>query len=94
MTTEEHLEKIVAKCRENLTAVDYMEQIKRLANPLSPLDRATFGNEVYKSHFYQSSKAGWRATIAAIEMADKLDSVHEANDIRCAIIAAWPEELL
>ena len=79
MSPEEHLNRIVAKCRELLAA-----------NAGS--DRA---------------KAGWRATIAAIEglrliansetSADPHESCDHPTDAQKTlqqIIAAWPEELL
>jgi len=76
MSPEEHLNKIVAKCRELLAAA-------------AGSDRA---------------KAGWRATIAAIEFAklkkkqsalyDGHEGDRDCDDQLAIIIADWPEELL
>jgi len=78
MTTTEHLEKIKAKCEANIVTD------AKLAHVLShDVDQV----------FLASAIAGWRSTIAAIDLLRDMGE-HDAEMLSANIITDWPEELL
>ena len=84
MTQQEHLDRIVAKCRELLAVAE-----KRTPG-------RWFGGSNAQDAY---SCAGWRATIAAIDALDAAHIAMPDGDDTAwmgieAILAAWPEELL
>jgi len=122
MTQEEHLNRIVAKCRELLAGAEKRTPGKWTFGVRYVFAPATC-DEVAKCPFTEQGKrdswmtdaafiascagpaeAGWRATIAAIDMLQKdYESLNDAGNkdgMRVIqwrmdeIIAAWPEELL
>ena len=109
MTTEEHLNKIIAKCRELLAGAEKRTQyfIKGLkhdkARDLMNEEDIEFGLSCAGP-----AEAGWRATIGMCEQALSVLQFHserpssptqlaELETIEFfaeTLIAAWPEELL
>ena len=126
MNREEHLQRIVAKCRELLAIAEkpLLARVQKCGCIVCKCDSETScygcgakncGNHalgqipepVYKPHCAGPAEAGWKATIAAIE----INQIRAAWIAPCkafphgapdnvsastlnAIIAAWPEELL
>jgi len=129
MTTEEHLKKIVAKCRELLAIAEKRTQGKWKLHPnywtegMHPtldgekclwlrsyidvvrLELRRKNDAIFISSCSESAEAGWRATIAACELAIPVskccdsfirESEHAQSVMALAeqLIAAWPKELL
>jgi hypothetical protein len=135
MTQEEHLKKIVAKCRELLAgaekrtpgkwihdksrgtigdvATEDLDAIAQTQERISvQVASGRIGNNKQRdlnadfiANCAGPAEAGWRATIAAIELHRQWQDIHDTWDWDCgvvamfesqkkAIIAAWPEELL
>jgi len=103
MSVEEHLNRIVAKCRELLAIAG-----KRTPGPI--IDNVNFcAHSRMDADFIAScagpAEAGWRATIAACEFIQAYRKVAFGWDGDCGanrlvdaiedqLTAAWPEELL
>jgi hypothetical protein len=106
MTRDEHLDRIVAKCRELLAIAE-----KRTRGPRE-LDCYTHGGgrlyvgfprvlvaEYYRredrEYYFKASaghaEASWRATVAAIESCREIRSP-DTGQVLDAIVAAWTEE--
>lgn len=93
MTTIEHLNKIKAKCEKLLAA--YAAEHEARKNYLSIIG----STDVVKT---TAAEAGWRSTIAAIDLFLTNDSRSlcgyapskwERQAIQC-VLSAWPEELI
>jgi len=121
MSTEEHLNKIVAKCRELLAIAE-----KRTPGKWMTIERHVVKesdddvvasadgdfmsaemderNAAFIANCAGPAEAGWRATIAAIDMLQKdYESLNDAGNKdgmrviqwrMAKIIAAWPQSLL
>jgi hypothetical protein len=77
MNTQEHLNRIKAKCQELLAIWEGKRD----------------HNIIYVASCGKQAEAGWKATIAAIEILPALDRI-ESSRLADEIIAAWLEELL
>lgn len=88
--TQDHLRKIERRCREKIDIT------------LGRIDNVPEGNE---RDYYLLAVAGWRATLASIDMCRKLKAssndaivgkslVVAASFIELTIIEKWPNELL
>jgi hypothetical protein len=108
MNTQKHLQRIKAKCQkllaiaEKRTAGEWRVFPSYRVNELSGLcvaemESMTSDERDRNADFIAScagaAEAGWRATIAAIEILPALDRI-ESGRLADEIIAAWPEELL
>ncbi len=112
MTTQEHLERIKAKCSELLAIAEkrtpgkwqeggWSRQIKTGRERIHVEHK---GNHAFIAACAGPAEAGWRATIAAIEMCDKLRRMFPPRnnamlsamitEQESDIIAAWLKELL
>jgi len=101
MTTEEHLQRIRARCAEllalaqaaNITNVETMAHHVSINigdwTPVKTPEIATF-----IASCSGPAEAGWKATTAAIEAAESLGNTAWGVALGAAIIAAWPEESL
>ena len=94
MKTQEHLDKIVAKCRTNLALAK-----KRTPGEwgvLNSLWTARSEDDAdYIAACAGAAEAGWRATIATIEgLREMAIGDQYSTNMTAAIIGAWPEELL
>lgn len=114
MTTEEHLNRIKAKCQELLALAEKRTPGKWIAASESVWGKVEADERIcdmaggWDPDFIAAcagpAEAGWRATIAAIEMILSEPSVPDGysqpcvddymNNLATSIIAAWPEELL
>ena len=107
MTTQEHLNAIVAKCKSLLELAERRTQgswtpdggwvAKGYTVIATTHHGSRHADSAYIAACAGSAEAGWRATIAAIE---GIQSLHHSEGPRgtyemcSAILAAWPEELL
>lgn len=119
MTKTEHLERIKQKCLANLALAKkrtpgmWQENPSEVTNlHFVKCSAGNIGQRMWKTDAdfiaacAGAAEAGWRSTIAAIEMCAKLRGDGESGGIvarskiitvgfiETAIIAAWPEELL
>jgi hypothetical protein len=104
MNTQEHLQKIKAKCQKLLAIAEKRTQGQWTQDHLY-VDTDDDNNDLIKTAgninnaaFIAScagaAEAGWRATIAAIEFAESMPGHIWRESLEALIIAAWPEELL
>jgi hypothetical protein len=103
MNTQEHLQKIKAKCQKLLAIAEKRTQGQwsqdRLYvdtddnNDLIKVE-GNINNAAFIASCARSAEAGWRATIAAIEFAESMPGYIWPESLEALIIAAWPRELL
>lgn len=106
MTTTEHLDGIVAKCRELLEIAERRQIGKWIyernewihsdsSQPSAIALPQCSGTAQYIAACAGPAESGWRATIAAIEsMQSRGELVANDEELCDSIVAAWPEGLL
>ena len=101
MNTQEHLNRIKAKCQELLAIAEKRTQGQWSQDHLyvdtddnNNLIKAAgnINNAAFIASCAGAAEAGWRATIAAIDVIELLEAHN--GPLATTIIAAWPQELL
>jgi hypothetical protein len=95
MTQTEHLNAIVARCHELLTGGEASRAFD-FRMPTGYIGRNTAPGEHYRAgYFAGTAEAGWRSTIAAINLILYCRPCDDSyiDDLANEIIAAWPIEL-
>lgn len=108
MTTTEHLQRIRAKCVELLeiagkrTPASWQAEGNTVWRHDAERESSSICDTVSHAHWADArfiascagpAEAGWRATIAAIDILSALDKYSESR-LADDILSAWPEELL
>lgn len=107
MTTDEHLDLILAKCRALLALAEKRTPGEWSKHPNIAINRwqittgryncaevLTEGNAGFIAACAESAEAGWRATIAAIEGLRNNGGWMNNDRVISIILTAWPESML